>query len=104
MAIAAIFEARYRPMRTTAQGVAKPSEKTTASAALQPASAATKITPQAGGKPVLTDGPFGETREVVTGFYSFTTSSPEQARELASMIPTEGWLELFPVLVLDSVR
>ncbi|GAA1443066.1 YciI family protein [Leifsonia poae] len=86
------------------EAVALAGEKITASAALQPISAATKITPQAGGKPVLTDGPFGETREVVTGFYSFTASSPDQARELASMIPTEGWLELFPVLVLDSVR
>lgn len=83
--------------------VAAAGEKIVASAALQAASAATKITPRDGGTPLFTDGPFGETREVITGFYSFTASTPQQARELAALVPTEGWNELFPVLVLDSV-
>jgi hypothetical protein len=39
----------------------------------------------------------------VTGFYSFTASSPEQAKELAALVPTHGWVELYPVLVLDRV-
>lgn len=72
--------------------------------ALQSVTRATKITPRDGDAPLFTDGPFGETREVVTGFYSFTASSPEQARELAALCPTYGWLELYPVLVLDTVR
>lgn len=79
-------------------------EKIVASAALQPISAATRITPRDGDSPLFTDGPFGETKEVVTGFYSFTASTPQQARELAALVPTEGWNELFPVLVLSSVN
>ena len=44
----------------------------------------------ADGEHVFTNGPFGETDEVVTGFYSFTASSPEQARELAALCPDAG--------------
>ncbi len=79
-------------------------ERILATSALQPIAKATKITPRAGEAPLITDGPFSETREVVTGFYSFTASTPEQARELAAMVPTGGWVELYPVLVLDLAR
>ncbi len=85
------------------EAVAAAGEKILGGSALQSVSAATKITPRDGGTPVFTDGPFGETREVVSGFYSFTASSPEQARELAALVPTHGWVELYPVLVLDRV-
>ena len=84
--------------------VAAAGERIVASNALQAIANATRITPTAGGEAVFTDGPFGETDEVITGFYSFTASSPEQARELAALCPTNGWLELYPVLVLDAVR
>lgn len=86
------------------EAVVAAGERIVATSALQPIAKATKITPQAGGEPLITDGPFGETREVVTGFYSFTASSPEQARELAARVPTGGWVELYPVLVLDFAR
>ncbi|MEY9854307.1 hypothetical protein ABH923_003985 [Leifsonia sp. EB41] len=79
-------------------------ERIVATGALQPVTKAAKITPREGGAPLITDGPFSETREVVTGFYSYTASTPEQARELAAMVPTGGWVELYPVLVLDTVR
>ncbi|WP_431220891.1 YciI family protein [Leifsonia xyli] len=84
--------------------VAAAGEAIVASSALQEASRATRITPGADGAPVFTSGPFGETSEVITGFYSFTASTPEQARELAALCPTKGWIELYPVLVLDAVR
>jgi hypothetical protein len=83
--------------------VAAAGERIVASSALQAAERATRIDPGADGTPVYTDGPFGETREVITGFYSFTASSPAQARELAALVPTGGWIELYPVLVLDRV-
>ncbi len=83
--------------------VAAAGEKIVASSALQPVTAATKIMRGPDGSPVFTDGPFGETREVVTGFYSFTAATPEQARELAAIVPSSGWTELYPVLVLDRV-
>lgn len=86
------------------EAVAAAGERIVATNALQSASKATKITPRPGGDPLITDGPFGETREVITGFYSFTAATPEKARELAALVPTGGWVELYPVLVLDLVR
>ncbi|WP_158863537.1 YciI family protein [Leifsonia sp. AG29] len=83
--------------------VAAAGERIVASSALKPEAQATRITP-GDGAAVFTDGPFSETREVLTGFYSFTASSPEQARDLAALVPTGGWVELYPVLVLDAVR
>ncbi|WP_314148849.1 YciI family protein [uncultured Leifsonia sp.] len=84
--------------------VAAAGERIVASSALQSPSRAVKITPRSGDAPLYTDGPFGETRETITGFYSFTAESPEKARELAALVPTGGWIELYPVLVLDAVR
>lgn len=86
------------------EAVAAAGERIVASSALQAATQATRITPGSDGAPVFTNGPFGETNEVVTGFYSFTASSPDQARELAALCPTHGSIELYPVLVLDAVR
>jgi hypothetical protein len=83
--------------------VAAAGERITASSALQPVTRATRITPSADGAPVFTNGPFSETSEVITGFYAFTAASPEQARDLATLCPTQGWIELYPVLVLDTV-
>lgn len=90
--------------RAFQEAVVAAGERIVASSALQPITQATKITPRAGGDPLITDGPFSETAEVITGFYSYTASTPEQARELAAMVPTSGWVELYPVLVLDTVR
>lgn len=89
--------------RAFQEAVTAAGERIVASSALQPAARATKVTPGPDGAPLYTDGPFGETREVITGFYSFTASSPQQARELAALVPTDGWVELYPVLVLDTV-
>lgn len=85
------------------EAVVAAGERITATSALQSVTKATKITPRSGGDPLITDGPFSETREVITGFYAFTASSPDQARELAALVPTGGWVELYPVLVLDRV-
>lgn len=66
---------------------------------LLPTSHAVSITPATDGKPaVFTDGPFTETREVVSGFYLLQTDSAETARELAALCPTGGHIELYPVL------
>jgi hypothetical protein len=40
-----------------------------------------------GGKTVITDGPYTETREVIGGFFSFAAESYEQALELARDCP-----------------
>jgi hypothetical protein len=81
--------------------VADAGQKILASAPLQPQSEAVRITPSGSGA-VFTDGPFGETREVLTGFYTITAESEAQARELAALVPTGGWLELYPVMDLPG--
>jgi hypothetical protein len=81
--------------------VAAAGQKVLALAPLRPQAEATRITPSESGA-VFTDGPFGETREVLTGFYTITAESAAQARELAALVPTGGWLELYPVMDLPG--
>ena len=82
------WEAGMAGHRAFQDAVAAAGEQITASSALQaPSTAATKITPRRTETPVFTDGPFGETREVVTGFYGFTATSPEQAKRTGGARP-----------------
>ncbi len=68
-------------------------------AGLQPPGAAVRITPARDGKPaVFTDGPFGETKEVISGYYKIRTKDAAAARELAALCPTADVVDLFPVL------
>jgi hypothetical protein len=67
--------------------------------ALQPPSTAVRIVPATDGRPaVVTEGPFGDSREVVSGFYKIGVRDAAQARELAALCPTGGWVELTPVM------
>jgi hypothetical protein len=67
--------------------------------ALQPPSTAVRIVPaRDGGSPVYTDGPFADTKEVVTGYYKLGVRDAAQARELAALCPSGGTLELWPVM------
>ncbi|MCS5716526.1 YciI family protein [Herbiconiux sp. CPCC 205763] len=67
--------------------------------ALESSDKAVRITPAHDGSPaVYTDGPFTETKEVVSGFYKICVENEAQARELAALVPTGGWVELFPVM------
>lgn len=56
-----------------------------------------------GGKAVVTDGPFAETREIVAGFDILDVESLDQAIEIASRHPqaSSGLIELRPVWPLD---
>jgi hypothetical protein len=73
--------------------------------ALQPPSAAVRITPARNGSAaVFTDGPFGETKEIVTGFYKLGVKDAAQARELAALCPTSGWIDLYPVMDTGSMQ
>ncbi|HEY2557773.1 MAG TPA: hypothetical protein VGI08_11755 [Diaminobutyricibacter sp.] len=63
-----------------------------------------KITPGRDGSPaVFTDGPFTEIKEYVTGYYKIGVRDAAQARELAALVPTGGWVELFPVMDTNSM-
>lgn len=67
--------------------------------ALQPSANGARITPAADGAPaVFTDGPFTESKEIISGFYLLEVETPEKARELAALCPTDGTLEFRPIV------
>lgn len=62
-----------------------------------------KIQPAANGRPAqFTDGPFSETKEIVSGYYVIEARDLEQAKELAAQCPTGGWIELFPIIDISN--
>ena len=57
--------------------------------------AAVRFRPDAGGgAPLVTDGPYAETKEIMLGFYLLEVADDAQARELAALCPTVGYVEL----------
>jgi hypothetical protein len=69
-------------------------------AALQPVTTATTIR-LADGKPLVTDGPFADTKEVFGGYYMYEADNLDQAIEMASRIPGlrfGGAIEVRPVM------
>ena len=44
--------------------------------------------------PIVTDGPFTESKEIVLGFYLLEVWDEDQARRLAARCPTVGYIEL----------
>ena len=87
-----------------AQAVAAAGAQVLGGDALESAERAVRITPAREGAPaVFTDGPFAETKEVVSGYYKISARDLEQAKELTALVPTAGWLELFPVMDTGGV-
>ena len=69
-------------------------------AGLQPVTTATTIR-LADGKPLVTDGPFADTKEVFGGYYVYEADNLDQAIEMASRIPVlrlGGTIEVRPVM------
>jgi len=60
-----------------------------ASEALQPVATATTVRLR-GGKSVVTDGPFAETKECLAGFYMIEAKDLDEAIQIASRIPPAG--------------
>ena len=71
---------------------------------LQPTSTAASVRVQ-DGKPVVTDGPFVETREVLGGFYLIEANSLDDAIEIAARHPGNrfGGVEVRPLLEIDGL-
>ena len=67
-------------------------------AALQPTSTATTVRDD-GGKPIVTDGPFAETKEQLGGFYLLDVDNLDAAIEWAHKCPAAkyGSIELRPI-------
>lgn len=68
---------------------------------LKPTSTATTVR-MAGGKPMVTDGPFAETKEHLAGYYILDCENLDEAIAWASRIPSgckgaEGCIEIRPI-------
>ena len=76
-----------------------------ASSPLQPVSTATSVRVR-DGKPLVTDGPFAETREQLGGFWLIEARDLDEAVRLASQAPPGryGSLEVRPILDLAAQR
>ena len=69
-------------------------------AGLQPVTTATTIR-LADGKPLVTDGPFADTKEVFGGYYLYEADNLDQATEMAARIPAlrlGGSIEVRPIM------
>jgi hypothetical protein len=68
---------------------------------LRPTSTATTVRMQ-GGKPLILDGPFAETKEQLAGYYILDCGNLDEAIDWAAKIPTsckggEGCVEIRPI-------
>ena len=74
-----------------------------AAEALQPVRSAKTVRVR-NGKPVVTDGPFAETKEYLAGFYLIDASDFDEAVRIASQIPPAriGSIEVRPVRTLSA--
>jgi hypothetical protein len=71
-----------------------------AAARLQPAEAATCVR-VVGGRTLMTDGPFADTKEVLGGFCLIEAANLDEAIDLAARIPAArvgGAVEIWPVV------
>jgi hypothetical protein len=71
---------------------------------LQPVATATSVRVR-GGKRMVTDGPFAETREQLGGFYLVEAKDLDEAIEIAGRIPAahKGTIEIRPILEIDGL-
>ena len=73
--------------------------------ALHPVTTATSVRIR-DGKPVVTDGPFAETKEQLAGFYLIDARDLNEAIQIASKIPPArlGCIEIRPVRELEPAK
>jgi len=71
---------------------------------LQPIATATSVRVR-GGKRMVTDGPFAETREQLGGFFMIEADNLDEAIEIAGRIPgaRKGTVEIRPVVELPNL-
>ncbi len=58
------------------------------------------------GKPLVTDGPFAETREQLGGFFFIEAASDDEAKSIAARIPSArmGAIEVRPVVTANAAK
>ena len=71
---------------------------------LQPVATATNVRVR-NGKPVITDGPFAETREQLGGYFLVEAADLNEALKIAGRIPgaRKGTVEIRPVLEIQGL-
>jgi hypothetical protein len=71
---------------------------------LHPVATATSVRVRQG-TPVVTDGPFAETREQLGGYYLVDAADLDEAIQIAARIPpaTVGTIEIRPVLEIEGL-
>jgi hypothetical protein len=71
---------------------------------LKPPATATSIRPE-GGKRIVTDGPFAETRETLAGYYMIEAADLDEAVAVGKRIPggAFGTVEIRPVHPLEDL-
>lgn len=71
---------------------------------LHPAATATTVRVREG-KPILTDGPFAETREQLGGYFLIEARDINEAIGIAERIPAAGWgtVEVRPIRELSDL-
>lgn len=71
---------------------------------LHPTSTATSIRMREG-KPLVTDGPFAETREQLGGYFLVDAKDLDEAISVASAIPGAKWgtVEIRPILEISGI-
>jgi hypothetical protein len=80
------------------------SGKFLASSPLHPTSTATCVRQQ-NGQPLVTDGPFAETREQLGGYFVINAKDLDEAIRIASEVPAGRWgtVEIRPILEVEGV-
>ncbi len=75
-----------------------------AASPLQPVATATSVKVR-GGKPMVTDGPFAETREQLGGYFMVEAKDLNEAIHIAAKIPgaRKGTIEVRPVMELAGL-
>jgi hypothetical protein len=70
--------------------------------ALQPTDTATSIRKDSSGSFAITDGPFAEIKEALSGYYLIEAADLDEAIAVAKQVPARfGGVEVRPVMVFD---
>lgn len=69
---------------------------------LQSPHTATTVRFQAGGEPIVRDGPFIEGNEVIGGYVEISVADLDEALRLAKSWPARGTVEIRPVMGVDQ--
>lgn len=66
---------------------------------LQTVDTATTVRTAPGTEPMVSDGPFAETKEVIAGFYLINAANLDEALALAKQVPVDqGSVEIRPIM------